>query len=735
MKTKTIFLILQIILLAHICSAQQLIGPIVVGGVDHNSATFYARFDQAIQQTLYLTETPGSLPPGSMFSLLDPDPNKDLSATTSFDGLNPDTEYFYWLSASGISQAIEIGSFRTFPLPYSETDFTFVYGSCINNFSTDSIFNQISETDPAFVIIGGDWGYPDVTDDLPNDPTFFATNIDWVRNSYADRYSSIYFSELASRYPIDYVYDDHDFMNNNASGSTVTWIDFSLPDTLVEVDIPVGARTNIINGYRDHFPHYELPNFLKGIYHSFEYGDAEFFILDTRSNRSPISEGMYHNGTEWVFEPSDDRTLLGEEQMDWLLTGLSNSSAHWKFIVSSVVFNQKYEIFRDSLLTVASSTPALESLAIEGAFATLDSWSGYEADQDKLLNYIDSLNVENIILLSGDSHTGAIDDGINSGLPELMAANLNQTNSQLAYFMQSLGGIELWNQGGQGLGNTNFNNIFGNIEVFGNDSVCLNVIDQNDVVVARYCKTSCDDLNESSLGLIENLSCFNSGDGSIQGIQANGGLGDIEYSFNGGTYSTVDSFFNLSADTYTINIKDEIGCIGEIDVDVLEPSLININLIVQNEGELTSGSGEVMPSGGTPPYQINWMDDSGAMLGSLSFLDLPPGDYSVLVEDVNECSSMEQFSVDVFNSINDIKKQRIQIFNEPAYWNIYIDSRYVNEIRAVQIYDTNGRFLEDIREIENEILVRKANFNAGNYILRISWENEELSSFKLYNHR
>jgi hypothetical protein len=79
-----------------------------------------------------------------------------------------------------------------------------------------------------------------------------------------------------------------------------------------------------------------------------------------------------------------------------------------------------------------------------------------------------------------------------------MAGNLRQTNSRLAWLMANAGPLinsfcpqanlsqsfALWNAGGQGLGNTNFNDAYGRIEVFGEDSVRLSIVDTAGIVIA-----------------------------------------------------------------------------------------------------------------------------------------------------------------------------------------------------------------------------------------------------------
>ena len=47
-------------------------------------------------------------------------------------------------------------------------------------------------------------------------------------------------------------------------------------------------------------------------------------------------------------------------------------------------------------------------------------------------------------------------------------------------------GAWLWNQGGMGIGNDNIKNAFGKMEVFGNDSVQLCIIDEDDERIACY---------------------------------------------------------------------------------------------------------------------------------------------------------------------------------------------------------------------------------------------------------
>jgi hypothetical protein len=114
----------------------------------------------------------------------------------------------------------------------------------------------------------------------------------------------------------------------------------------VLLDAPLGPheRANSINGWLDYFPGYTAVDTSEGLYHSFTIGNAEFFFLDNRSARSPNNEAFYYDSTDvsfpWEFSPPPGHTILGTEQMQWLLNGLENSTAKWKFLLSGTTFNK-----------------------------------------------------------------------------------------------------------------------------------------------------------------------------------------------------------------------------------------------------------------------------------------------------------------------------------------------------------------------------------------------------------
>lgn len=418
-----------------------------------------------------------------------------------FSSLSPDTRYFWQALWPGVDTLQ--GTFQTFPTLTAKTYLKFAFGSCqafgYTPPTSEPIFQVIAQDTPRLFIQCGDWGYPDLRyNRLPHDSTTFAQWWDTIVAAYQVRYQGTDIQRLFKVAPIDYVYDDHDFISNNASGTTMPHISTGL---IREFIFPPHARRNIIQAYSELFPHYPLPDTSAGIFHRIRMGNVEIFVCDNRSARSPDLNALEWRGDTAFFMQPPGHTMLGASQLQWLLDGLRTSDATWKFVVTGVAFNRGYRQFLQAL----SGNYALQQCDLAGMgngamlfAALLDTWGGYAAEQDSILDYCRRWGLSNIIWLSGDSHTSAIDDGTNAGFPELMAGNLRQQNSQLAWLMANADqllpaicpaanlsqSLSVWNAGGQGLGNTNFNDAYGKVEVFGDDSVRLSIVDVQGATIA-----------------------------------------------------------------------------------------------------------------------------------------------------------------------------------------------------------------------------------------------------------
>ena len=430
---------------------------------------------------------------------------RNFAVIVGATGLQPDTKYFYRPIVGGATLHVN-GSFRTFPPKGTPATFTFGFGSCQQSGSflpsglpPGNVFREVVKAAPRFFVQIGDWGYPDSTDNLPFDSTFFAGDYSLVQASYVAKFRPDYpMDSLLRMTPVDYVYDDHDFMNNNSSAFVSDFTVASKPNqfssdyVIRELGNPPGARENSMRGYRENMPGYPLANASRGIYHSFSYGSADFFVVDLRSERSPNLEPFTKNSMngKYQYTPSPGHSILGrdaapgsgESQLTWLLNGLLNSKATWKFLVSSVAFNQGLSQvmtvsleFQDATINYPGLPPA--TALIGAAFEIADKWIGFPADGDTLLHFVAAHSIKNVIVLSGDMHTAGMDDGTNAGFPEIMAGGLDITNSHVVKYLDDFG-VHIWNKGGQGLTTQVFDNAFGKVTVFGRDSVRMDLVDE-----------------------------------------------------------------------------------------------------------------------------------------------------------------------------------------------------------------------------------------------------------------
>jgi phosphodiesterase/alkaline phosphatase D-like protein len=482
-------------------------GP-VVGAVTPTSARITARTSAAATLSFQLSISPTFSTLVGTASSSPVDTNR--FATISVTGLSPNTEYFYRpvINGTPVTAASEARRFRTATSAGATTPFAFAFGSCQQDgdappgtSNVGRVFPRIAADNTIrFMLHLGDWGYPDTTDKNPRNPreNTFNLNFENVRNAFLARYSRTYpMDSLFRVMPVAYVWSDHDHANNNTDST------FNGPQHLS------------LRGYRAMFPHYPLVDSSRGVWQSFRYGNAEFFLLDTRSTRSPNTNAFPNiaqwaanplsvsnpNGVALVFNPPANHKIISDDQMTWLINGLRNSTAHWKFIVSAETFNPAHRAGLELALTL-QGVRGIDPLTVpDGVFTAAqiaidisDGWCGFPESVRQLVSAISQAGVQNVIVLSGDSHTIGTDTGVNSLFPEFMAGGLDQNNSQIVNLFEQFG-IFVWNRARQsavpGFGATNnFNSHYGRVTVFGNDSVRVDYFDDRGTLVGSYTQLS-----------------------------------------------------------------------------------------------------------------------------------------------------------------------------------------------------------------------------------------------------
>jgi alkaline phosphatase D len=121
------------------------------------------------------------------------------------------------------------------------------------------------------------------------------------------------------------------------------------------------------------------------IYRTLRYGSlVDLFMLDTRFVGRDEQIGNSSDSMD------ESRSLLGEEQEAWLESELLSSTARWKVLGQQVV---------------------MAHLGLsENLHVTFDQWDGYDAARRRLLGFIRDEGIENVVVLTGDSHMSWAND-------------------------------------------------------------------------------------------------------------------------------------------------------------------------------------------------------------------------------------------------------------------------------------------------------------------------------------
>lgn len=157
--------------------------------------------------------------------------------------------------------------------------------------------------------------------------------------------------------------------------------------------------------------------------------------------------------------------------------------------------------------------------------------------------------------------------------------------------------------------------------------------------------------------VITQPSCYGFHNGHVI-VNATGGTPVFSYAMNGGAYSTLDSFGNLSVGHDTFYVKDNNGCIQKAIAIIGQPTQLKIaGLSVTNVkcfGD-TTGRVIVYAGGATAPYR--YAADSGSFHASDTIVRLNAGTHLIEVRDSLGCQVDSNVAV-----------------TQPAKLNVKIDS-------------------------------------------------------------
>lgn len=320
------------------------------GAVTTSGALVTARVHDDVERP-ELVVTSGDDPSPVAVVTATPDAHRVVRFAVS--GLVADTDYRVTVrdgDEAAAAPSVTEATFRTFPDGVSS--FTLVVASCARVGTNAAVFDTIRELDPTLVVIDGDLHYSNIGRD---DPDAFREVLDLVLGNPGP-------SALLRSTPLAYVWDDHDYGPNNADRTSPT-------------------RTAAQAVYREYVPHYPLVDDGTGaVSQAFDLGRARVILTDLRSNRDPASD------------PDDAaKSMLGESQQRW--------------------FERELLAARDSHELIIWVNP---SPWVGEAEAGADGWAGYATERAEIANFIAEHDIDNLLMLSGDAHMVAIDDGTNT---------------------------------------------------------------------------------------------------------------------------------------------------------------------------------------------------------------------------------------------------------------------------------------------------------------------------------
>jgi alkaline phosphatase D len=263
------------------------------------------------------------------------------------------------------------GEFTTLHDAKSHAPVTFAWsgdlggqGRCRRGASGYPIFDVMRNQQPDFFLFLGDTIYSDVVcPSPPNEPgaDFRATTLAEYRARHRDQRGAEALRRLLGSVPVYVIWDDHEVRDN-----------FSGP---FESQMPAGRQA-----LREYWPISVASEDAHRLYRSVRAGaDLDVFILDTRQYRSRNAD-----------QDGPAKTMLGERQLQWLLSGLAESTAAWKVIVTSVPL----------------SIPKGGSASVPG----YDGWAGgadgtgFERERQVIVDAILGRRVKNVVFLAGDVH-------------------------------------------------------------------------------------------------------------------------------------------------------------------------------------------------------------------------------------------------------------------------------------------------------------------------------------------
>ena len=272
--------------------------------------------------------------------------------------VQPGKQYFYQVIIN--DQAVKLpypAKFKT-PVLWHDSgtppNFTIAFGSCA--FINDSIYDDKPKG------YGGDYQVFTSISKVEPDIMFWMGDNMYLREADWNTETGIYYRythtrSLPEMQPLlaatqNYaVWDDHDFGPNDSDRSFV-------------------HKDKTLKAFQDFWgnPSFGIPG-VGGTTTMFTMGDVDFFLLDNRYFRSPQKR------------KTGEPTILGKEQLEWLIDALAFSEATFKMVLIGNLF-----------------------LSTSTHYKNQNYISNFAEERTYILKRIEDEDLKNVIFLTGDKH-------------------------------------------------------------------------------------------------------------------------------------------------------------------------------------------------------------------------------------------------------------------------------------------------------------------------------------------
>ena len=384
---------------------------IAVGDVTSESAVVWGRCPRAAMLKVQVAAADGTVKgaPKRVSTTAD----SDFTAQVVLRGLEPNESYLVrtWCEDP---EAAATATFRTAPGASTSRDVIFLVSGdlggqtyCRLEDGGYQIFEPMAALKADFFVANGDMIYADNPCPAAGAegkryidggfPGVGAPSVDWTDQRQVDGVFRAHwkynradpaFQTFLAGTPIYVQWDDHEVIN-----------DFGAPWPSYPPAAERPGYADLVNSGRqslfDFHPitvNSEEPG---RIYRSFRWGkEVELFLLDARSYRSRNDRPDEDGGD------GEPKTMLGKEQLEWLIDRLESSDATWKVVSNDVPLS----IPTGSGASTYGRDAYASGATPFGAKPDFATTTGFETELLYLLGRLDELNVKNLVFVATDVH-------------------------------------------------------------------------------------------------------------------------------------------------------------------------------------------------------------------------------------------------------------------------------------------------------------------------------------------